>query len=150
KGSTGEPVVQLQRLLGLSPDGLFGKQTETAVTAYQAKHGMRVDGVVGAETWAALDAGKPPGPPPTRTLSLCDTKGPKIMADLMRDFGLTDIQAAGILGNIGQECGGFTLWQEAHPLGGGQGGYGWCQWTGPRRTSFFAWCAQQGLSVQSD
>lgn len=81
--------------------------------------------------------------------NLFEAKAPKIMADLIADFGLTDIQAAGILGNIGHECAGFSLMQEQKPTSG-KGGYGWCQWTGIRRTQFFAWCKANNLSVDSD
>lgn len=78
------------------------------------------------------------------------TKAPKIVADLMRDFGLSDFQAAGAVGNLGYESGGFELFQEVNPVGGGEGGYGWAQWTGPRRRAYFAWAAERGLDVKSD
>lgn len=80
---------------------------------------------------------------------LFQTKSPTIMAKLMRDVALTKVQGAAVLGNIGHECCGFLLMQEVHPRGG-KGGYGWCQWTGPRRTSFFEFCAANHLSVDSD
>jgi hypothetical protein len=63
-------------------------------------------------------------------------KAPAIMKKLMADFGLTDVQAAAILGNIGHECAGFKHMQEIAPIGGGRGGLGWCQWTGSRRVLF--------------
>ena len=62
EGSSG-PSVRLaqQRLkeLGhqLSPDGIFGGQTRTAVIAFQRAKGLASDGIVGAQTWAALWAG---------------------------------------------------------------------------------------------
>lgn len=80
---------------------------------------------------------------------LFQTKAPKIIADLRRDLATTKIQSCGIMGNVGRECCGFLLMQEVRPRFGA-GGYGWCQWTGPRRASFFAFCAAHGLSVDSD
>lgn len=35
-------------------DGIFGRRTTAAVLYFQRKNGLRVDGVVGPETWAAL------------------------------------------------------------------------------------------------
>ncbi|MFO0994114.1 MAG: phage tail tip lysozyme [Hyphomicrobiales bacterium] len=78
------------------------------------------------------------------------SKAPWIMKGLMREFGLTINQAAGILGNIGHECNGFHQMQEGAPIGGGRGGYGWCQWTGPRRIKYENYARQRGLSVDSD
>lgn len=64
---------------------------------------------------------------------------PGIMKQLRVDFPeLTDMHAAAILGNIGHECAGFTQMQEGAPIGGGRGGWGWCQWTGTRRDQFEA------------
>jgi len=61
---------------------------------------------------------------------------PRMMRDLMRDFSpLRDYQAAGIVGNGGGESGGFTQLQELRPISG-RGGYGYFQWTGPRRRVF--------------
>jgi len=58
-------------------------------------------------------------------------KAPGIMKRLQEDFGFTKEQAAGILGNLGHESGGLKVMQERNPTGGGRGGYGWAQWTGP-------------------
>jgi hypothetical protein len=69
----------------------------------------------------------------------------------MREFSLTVEQACGIVGNIGFESGGFKTLQEISPLiPGSAGGYGWAQWTGPRRTDFMAWCVRQKLEPSSD
>lgn len=53
-------------------------------------------------------------------------KSPKFMRQLMEDFELKDIQAAGVFGNIGHECAGFEI---LHEIGQqeGKGGYGWAQ-----------------------
>jgi hypothetical protein len=74
---------------------------------------------------------------------------PRIMGDLILDFGLTPIQAAGLVGNLAHESAGFTAMQEKNPIGGGQGGLGWAQWTGPRRRSFEAWARQKGFPIDS-
>jgi hypothetical protein len=76
-------------------------------------------------------------------------KAPTIMRWLMRDFHLTDFQAAGILGNTGRECLGFTALREigAAP---GQGGYGWQQWTGPRAHEFLDYCHRNSVDWRSD
>ena len=62
RGSKGEDVKTLQRLLGITADGIFGKQTETAVREYQRKNGLVADGIVGPKTWLLiLPAGEPTG-----------------------------------------------------------------------------------------
>jgi hypothetical protein len=76
-------------------------------------------------------------------------KAPGIMRLLIGDFGLTDVQAAGILGNLGHESNGLTTFQELNPRGG-RGGWGWGQWTGPRRLAFEAYCARNHLDPKSD
>jgi len=72
KGSIGDSVKTLQRLLGITADGKFGKGTKAAVIAYQQKHGLAADGVVGPATWASLlNAGPVLGVrPPDKTSSM--------------------------------------------------------------------------------
>src|SRR5829696_9925626 len=48
EGATGARVAQLQQLLGVNVDGIFGPQTEAAVRSFQARTGLAVDGVVGS------------------------------------------------------------------------------------------------------
>lgn len=82
-------------------------------------------------------------------ISLFNQKAPGIIDKLMTDLGLTSAQAAGILGNIGVETGGFLYLQEigAAP---GYGGYGWCQWTGTRRRLYMQYCTQHKLDPAAD
>jgi peptidoglycan hydrolase-like protein with peptidoglycan-binding domain len=54
RGSTGEYVKLVQRELGITPDGIFGSQTEQAVRDFQRRKGLKVDGIVGAQTWRAM------------------------------------------------------------------------------------------------
>lgn len=66
------------------------------------------------------------------------------------DLRLTPAAAAGITGNFDAETGGFKHMQEIKPLiPGSRGGYGWAQWTGPRRVQFEAWTKQNGLDPAS-
>jgi putative chitinase len=49
-GSHGGAVKQLQRMLGIAADGLFGPVTAKAVKAWQYKKGLVADGVVGPKS----------------------------------------------------------------------------------------------------
>src|SRR5262245_43392176 len=70
RGSTGTSVRDLKtRLLslGINPgpvDGIFGSLTEAAVKSVQRSRRLTVDGIVGPQTWGALDSGAKPAPPP--------------------------------------------------------------------------------------
>jgi hypothetical protein len=70
QGSRGEAVKDLQRTLvglgyGVGPagvDGDFGPDTKEAVVAFQEDHPpLEVDGIVGPQTWAALDRAQSQG-----------------------------------------------------------------------------------------
>ena len=80
RGSTGADVVECQQdLLKLGydlgsygADGKFGAKTEAAVKQFQSTHTdpntgdrLKVDGIVGPASWAALDAAVGPSPTPT-------------------------------------------------------------------------------------
>ena len=59
EGSSGENVRSVQYLLtahgySLAIDGVFGPLTKGAVEAFQAAHGLGVDGIVGNQTWPQL------------------------------------------------------------------------------------------------
>lgn len=76
--------------------------------------------------------------------------GSRLVQDLSRDFNLTPAQAAGVAGNLAHETGGFKHMQEIQPMiPGSRGGYGFAQWTGPRRRAFEAWTAENGLDPNS-
>lgn len=85
--------------------------------------------------------------PPDAFEERCSRLGPA----LMRDLGLTDVQAAGLLGNLGHETGGFRHLQEIAPVvPGSRGGWGIAQWTGRRRVAMEAWCRAKGLDPASE
>ena len=68
-GSRGDCVRRIQWFLnkinnaGLSIDGDFGNNTLSAVKNYQQANSLQVDGVVGPNTWASLEAKGVTGPP---------------------------------------------------------------------------------------
>ena len=104
-----------------------------------------VDGNLPLPTPRSIPTSIPAKTAPSGTFGLFLHKSPKIMQDLVDDFNLTKFQAAGILGNIGHECAGFRKLQEMKPtVKNSRGGWGWCQWTGPRRRQFEAWCQKSG------
>ena len=76
--------------------------------------------------------------------------GVNIKRDLEEIFGLTDFQAAAIAGNLAHETGDFKFMQELDPVvPGSKGGYGFAQWTGPRRKAFMEWSEQNELNPNS-
>jgi hypothetical protein len=54
-GSKGSAVKILQKQLGITADGDFGPNTKKAVIAFQEKHNLKAEGVVGPATWNALE-----------------------------------------------------------------------------------------------
>lgn len=69
----------------------------------------------------------------------------RLVTDLMRELDLTREQALGFVGNLAHESAGFKKLEEVGP---GKG-YGYAQWTGPRRTAFESWSKKQGLEPSS-
>jgi peptidoglycan hydrolase-like protein with peptidoglycan-binding domain len=67
-GSTGLPVRRAQKRMSLvgfqvgDVDGRYGTQTEAAVKTLQQQSGIGVDGIVGPQTWAVIDALENEGP----------------------------------------------------------------------------------------
>jgi hypothetical protein len=69
---------------------------------------------------------------------------------LAQDLGLTTDQALGIVSNLWQESKLQGI-NEEHPLiPGSRGGFGWAQWTGPRRDQFDQFVQANHLDPTSD
>jgi uncharacterized protein (TIGR02594 family) len=69
---------------------------------------------------------------------------PELMRRVMKDFGLSKEQAAGLVGNLAHESAGLKAGvQEGKPTSG-RGGLGWAQWTGVRRRNFEAYLQRTG------
>lgn len=59
EGSKGDEVIQIQRRLwaydnAITVNGNFGPATKAAVQAFQTRHSLTVDGIVGKNTWGKL------------------------------------------------------------------------------------------------
>src|SRR5690554_7397102 len=52
--SRGQQVKQLQLLLNIIPDGIFGLQTQQSVIFFQKSQNITPDGIVGPITWSRL------------------------------------------------------------------------------------------------
>jgi peptidoglycan hydrolase-like protein with peptidoglycan-binding domain len=66
-GDRGAAVASLQKALGMAPeqqDGIFGRQTQAAVVAFQRENGLSPDGIVGPNTMSALQARSAPAAAP--------------------------------------------------------------------------------------
>jgi hypothetical protein len=64
----------------LQVDGSFGSETEAAVHQFQMDHGLVPDGIVGPQTWAALEETQPPDPTATFPTTISGSN-PAMQAD---------------------------------------------------------------------
>ncbi|WP_025026121.1 phage tail tip lysozyme [Caldalkalibacillus mannanilyticus] len=78
-GSKGQGVASIQKALqnaGFSPgriDSDFGSKTDTAVRNFQKAHNLKVDGIVGKDTWALLQKYSTPTQVPNYTVQPGDS-----------------------------------------------------------------------------
>ena len=68
---------------------------------------------------------------------------PQVIYDKLRKREVPHVHAMGILANMKAESGFDSGIQERHPIAG-RGGYGLCQWTGPRRRALERFAAHAG------
>ena len=72
---------------------------------------------------------------------------PELLKNLKSDFGLSDAQAAGAIGNLAHESAGLQAGIQEKGVTSGRGGLGWAQWTGSRRRAFEEYLAKTGQNA---
>jgi hypothetical protein len=109
----------------LDVDGIFGRETQSAVRLYQTRRGLLADGVIGPLTWDELFAEKPAAPrkPPSRLLA----------AALDVAAGQEGVREAAR--NRGPEVDRYVMSLGLDPAGD----HPWCQ-------AFVYWCFQQAAT----
>lgn len=127
RGSSGTDVATWQAFLGLTADGIFGANTESATRAFQSGHGLTADGVVGPKTWAAaqgsissqtqaaqtLFAARAPTPAPLNAPHAQIRKG-STGPDVALWQTIVRVTPDGIFGPITETA--TKAWQAAHGL----------------------------------
>jgi putative cell wall-binding protein len=94
-GARGAAVVALQKVLGITADGVFGHGTQAAVKAFQSSKDLPSTGTVDPATWAALERAAYPLLPYRSTVLKKGSKGTAVTA-LQKALGIT---ADGIFGS---------------------------------------------------
>ena len=127
EGSKGEDVKKLQSKLGLSADGIFGRNTADAVRNFQTKNGLNPDGIVGPKTWQTIMGEGLVIPPQAPSQPIQQVAGLKLdklkghipdsviaqIPEVATKFKIdTPIKLAHFLAQCGHESGGFKLVQE--------------------------------------
>ncbi|NMF67141.1 peptidoglycan-binding protein [Brasilonema octagenarum UFV-E1] len=104
KGSTGPEVTDLQYILQIrkftlnAPDGIFGPRTEAAVIQFQKSKNLKQDGVVGLQTWAAMQYAWPNNQPGTFLREGDSGNAVRLMQEAMVSKGINPGQPDGKFG----------------------------------------------------
>jgi hypothetical protein len=119
------------------------------IDAIREERGMRAD--MEQSTTGAMDVDPLSNPrPQTFNDTVEGETGSRLVTELQEELGLTLEQAAGLVGNLHVETGGFKFLQEIEPaVPGSRGGLGFAQWTGPRRVAFESWAEENGVDTNS-
>ena len=162
KGQVGSEVANLQKKLitlgyfsGKS-DGVFGKDTESAVVTFQKRYGLTANGLVGNDTRykiekaiASNQSSKTNHSGTVRNVPIdnnyknknVDMNNAKYVYDELIKAGFSKESAAAVMGNLDVEHSFSTSWK------GDQGSVGIAQWRGSRKTDLEAYAKRQNGDV---
>jgi hypothetical protein len=56
-GSRGDLVKIIQKFLGITADGVYGKGTASKVKQWQVQNGLKADGAFGSQSWTKINSG---------------------------------------------------------------------------------------------
>jgi hypothetical protein len=79
-----------------------------------------------------------------------DERKADIRDRLVKELGIPVEAASGLVSNLNAESGIAGINERNPVVPGSRGGFGWAQWTGPRRVAFENWARAHGLDPASD
>ncbi|MFJ6133490.1 C40 family peptidase [Janibacter terrae] len=108
QGHRGGLVKQVQRVVGVTADGVYGAGTKAAVKRWQARHGLTADGIVGPRTGSAMGIKRTSTPQRTsRTSARTPISSGNVLGTASRLVGTT-YRMGGTSPSSGFDCSGFT------------------------------------------